>query len=239
MKKKISIVLIIMIVLLITGCNNTNKTDGNTKSVSNKSSVTATKNELVIRDSGWTYIENDLSNTLSYGVVINNPKGNDLAEFPKIKVVGRNNDDKILFSYDETLDYIYPGETLYYGNSYVGIDERPDKIEINVNVGKNDWEKVKSVSYPKNTDFVVSNVSEFKEDERYLKFTGEIENKSSTDIYAALIVVIFKKDGKIVGGYNTYSNELNKSQKDSFEMYISDYPQYDEYEFSSQVSMIN
>ena len=67
----------------------------------------------------------------------------------------------------------------------------------------------------------------------------ETENKSNIDIHSASIVVILKKEGNIVGGGYAYSDELNAKQNDTFEMYVSGYPEYDSYEMSSHVAMIN
>ncbi|MBQ1550669.1 MAG: hypothetical protein IIZ67_01075, partial [Bacilli bacterium] len=158
--------------------------------------------------------------------------------FPIVKVVGRDENNKILFSYEDNLDYIYPNETIYYGDTLPVESAKPVSVEFNVNISDSDWENAKGVNYPKNNEFPVTNISEYKEYDD-LKFTGEIENKSNTDIQAASIVVIFKKDGKIVGGDNTYSDELDSKQKDTFEIYIFDPPEYDSYNFSSHVSMIN
>ena len=239
MKKIIIALLLITILIGFTGCTNNNKSNGDTKSVSNNTKAETTKKELVIKNSGWSLRQTDLSTYLSYGLEITNPNGKYLASFPTIKIVGRDENNKILFSYDAGLDYIYPNETLYYGDTIPLDSERPAKVEFTVNVSKKYWENASFVNYPKNTEFSVSNVSEFKDDDHTLRFTGEIENKSNTDINSALIVVILKKDGNIVGGSYTYSDELNAKQNDTFEMYVSGYPEYDSYEMSSHVAMIN
>lgn len=239
MKKTIISLLLITILMGFTGCINNNKSNGDTKSISNNTKAETNKQELVIKNSGWSMRQTDLSTYLSYGLEITNPNEKYLASFPKIKIVGRDDSNKILFSYDETLDYIYPKETLYYGDTIPLDDERPAKIEFTVNVSNDGWENASFVNYPKNTDFSVSNVSEYKDDDHTLRFTGEIENKSNIDIHSASIVVILKKEGNIVGGGYAYSDELNAKQNDTFEMYVSGYPEYDSYEISSHVAMIN
>ena len=238
MKKIVASLFLVVLIIAVTACSNSKNIDGDTKTVSNGSSSNDAKSSLAIKDSGWSFYQSDFGNEFSYGFELYNKDKNYLAGFPKVKIVGRDDNNKILFSYDATLDYIYPGETLYYGDTTSIETERPAKVEFTVSVAKSDWENSKTVSYPKNTDFPISNISEFKDDSD-LKYTGEIENKSNTDIHAAAIVVIFKKDNKIVGGANSFSDKLDSKQKDAFEMYVLNPPEYDSYEFSSHVSMIN
>lgn len=225
MKKKTLIIMITIVTLLVVGCGKTtNKEQGD---------------KLSIKEFGWSYIQKEDENYITFGAKIYNPKGNKLAGFPKLKIIGRDKENKILFSYDENIDYIYPGENIYYANTYTGIKEKPNKVDITIDVDNNDWEDVNGVNYPKNTSFPVSNISEYKDENGSIKYTGEIKNNSSTNIRAALIILIYKKDGKIVGGYQTFSDSLKPKKKDTFEMYVDEYPEYDKYDFSSQVSMIN
>ncbi len=194
--------------------------------------------ELTIKDSGWTYYTvAGWGGYISYGVEVYNSSEYYLASFPKVKCTGRDEDGKILFSYDELVDYVYPKETIFVGTTF-NVDEKPATIEITVEVSKNNWESTKGATYPKNNTQIVSNVSEQKDDNLVI-YNGEIENTSDTDLSNDILTVIFKKDGKIVGGNNTYSDNLDAGQKSIFTIYASTPPVYDTYEVSARIGSIN
>lgn len=203
------------------------------------SSNSSSSGELVVADSGWTYVQSTMwGNSVWYGVAIRNDNKGKVASFPKVKVVARSADDKILFSDEFTcsLDYAYYGETLYCGGHYGQQTEKPAKVEFKTSL--DEWEDESAVNYPRNTDFVIKNTSE-KKDDSTITYTGEIYNNSKTKINSAHIVVIFKKDGKIVGGDMSFSDKLEAGSDDTFQMYVSDAPEYDEYVITAQVAMIN
>lgn len=227
MKKRLGLMMILLISLILTGCGNEKKVDAKDN-----------KEQLTIKNSGWSYFTSDSTGYISYGIEIYNQNKIYLASFPTIMCVGKDKTGKILFSYDENLDYIYPGETLFYGETF-NVDEEPASIELTIEVSNYNFEKIDSVKYPKNTEFKLSNISEFKDKNVERRYTGEIINNSNTDIHAALIVLVYKQNGKIVGGDNTYSDELNSKQKSTFEMYVNHIPEYDSYELTTHVSMIN
>lgn len=233
MKKIFFLVICCIGVMCLSGCSD--KTGDNQNAFNENKEM-----KLEIKDSGWSYVQDpDWGNYVTYGVEIYNPEDNYLAGFPTVKCVAKDKDGKILFTSTGNLDYIYPGETLYYGDYWNDLKEKPATVEITVEMANDDWENPKTVNYPKNTEIILSNTSEYVDDVLDRHYTGEIENKSGTDISSALIVVIYKKDNKIVGGYYTYSDSLNAGQKTTFDLYASPVPEYDSYELSSHVAMIN
>lgn len=212
---------------------------GSSSDNTSSSSSGESSGDLVVADSGWTYVQDATwGNSVWYGVALRNDNKGKVASFPKVKVIARSADNKILFSDEFTcsLDYAYYGETLYCGGHYGQQTEKPDKVEFKTSL--NEWEDESAVNYPRNTDFSVKNISENK-DGSTITFTGEIYNNSKTKINSAHIVVIFKKDGKIVGGDMTYSDKLDANSDDTFQMYVSDGPEYDEYNITTHVAMIN
>ena len=232
----IAIVGIVIAIVIVSKNNNSDDLYVQQQTDSNSSSNSG---ELQLSDSGWSYIQDTKwGNYVSFGVAIYNPVKGSVGSFPTIKVVGRDSNNKILFS-DEfscSLDYIYYGETLYCGGSVADQVEKPSKIEFNISVRS--WKNESAVNYPRNTDFVIENVSLYKE-YTDIKFTGEIKNNSNVSINSAHIVTIFKKDGKIVGGYMSYSDSLNAKSSDTFQIYVSPIPDYDSYEITANVAMIN
>ena len=70
-------------------------------------------------------------------------------------------------------------------------------------------------------------------------YNGEVENTSDTDLDNDILTVIFREDGKIVGGNNTYSDDLDAGQKSIFTIYANNVPDYDKYEISARIGSIN
>lgn len=237
----IAVIGIVVALIIVLSGNRGEGSDssGDQGMASGTSTNTPSTGDLQIVDSGWSYVQNaSWGNSVWYGVAVQNQNKGKVASFPTVKVVARDANDKILFSDEFTcsFDYIYYGETLYCGGYYGQQTEKPAKVEYKTIVSQ--WENEAAVSYPKNTDFQIKNVSE-KKDGDTITYTGEIHNNSSTDIHAAHIVTIFKKNGKIVGGNMSYSNKLSANDSDTFQDYISNAPDYDTYEITAHVSMIN
>lgn len=231
--------IIVALAIVISGSNASDPSDGDQGMASGTATNPATSTDLQIVDSGWSYVQDaKWGNSVWYGVAVKNPNKGKVASFPTIKVVARNADNKILFSDEFTcsLDYIYYGETLYCGGNYGEQTEKPAKIEYKASI--KEWENESSVNYPRNTDFEIKNIAEQKDNNTTI-FTGEIYNNSSTNIHAAHIVTILKKDGKIVGGSMDYSDNLKANDSDTFQIYIMNPPEYDTYEITAHVSMIN
>ena len=197
----------------------------------------SSEKKLQIKDSGWTYVKSSYGGYISYGVEIYNPNGQYLAGFPTIKYTGKDENGTILFTYDDLVDYIYPKETIYHGSTF-NVDEKPATLEITIEAPSKKWENAKSANYPKNNTQIVSNISERKDNDMRI-YNGEIENTSDTNLDNDIIVVIFRKDGKIVGGSYTYSDGLDAGQKSTFTIYTDHVPDYDKYEVSARVGSIN
>lgn len=234
----IAVIGIVIAIIIATSGGNKDAVEDDSGFKGTSSSEEST-GELEVADSGWTYVQDATwGNSVWYGVAVKNNNKGKVASFPKVKVVARDADNGILFSDEFTcsLDYAYYGETLYCGGHYGDQTEKPAKVEFKTSVSE--WENESAVNYPRNTDFAIKNVKE-KKDGSTTTYTGEIFNNSDTRINAAHIVVIYKKDGKIVGGDMSYSDNLDAHSDDTFQLYVSNPPAYDAYEVTAHVSMIN
>lgn len=229
---------VIVVALIINATAKGGVEDEPTNVVSGETTkVDSSEKKLQIKDSGWSYIKSSYGGYISYGVEIYNPNEQYLASWPTIKYTGKDENGAILFTYDDLVDYIYPKETIYHGSTF-NVDEKPATLEITVEAPSKKWENAKSANYPKNNTQIVSNVSERKDGDMRI-YNGEIENTSDTDLSDDVIVVIFKKNDKIVGGNYTYSDDLDAGQKSTFTIYADHVPDYDKYEVSARVGSIN
>ena len=95
----------------------------------------SSEKKLEIKEQGWSYVKSSWGGYISYGVAVYNPNGDYLAGFPKVKCTGKDTDGKILFSYDENIDYIYPKETVFVGSTF-NVDEKPATIELSIEMSK-------------------------------------------------------------------------------------------------------
>ena len=223
---------------IISSLSNNSAGDEPTNVVSGETAnENSSEKKLEIKEQGWSYVKSSWGGYISYGVAVYNPNGEYLAGFPKVKCTGKDADGKILFSYDENIDYIYPKETVFVGSTF-NVDEKPATIELSIEMSKKDWESARSVNYPKNNSQIVSNISEKKDDEMRI-YNGEVENTSDTDLDNDILTVIFREDGKIVGANNTYSDDLDAGQRSIFTIYANNVPDYDKYEISARIGSIN
>ncbi|MBQ9171885.1 hypothetical protein IJ162_02135 [Candidatus Saccharibacteria bacterium] len=232
----IAIAIVVIIIIVVFAIPRGQESDEPINSAGGESSQDFQAKTLKIKQSGWSYIKSDNRGYISYGVELFNLDNSYMASFPKIVCTGKDSEGKILFSYDEIVDFIYPRETIFVGDTF-NVDEKPDTIELSVEIANRNWETPKSTIYPKNNSQIVSNVAERKGDFSTM-YTGEVENTSDADISNDVITVIFKKDGKIVGGGNGYSDSLNAGQKSTFTIDIYAMPNHDTYELTARIGSL-
>lgn len=78
--------------------------------------------------------------------------------------------------------------------------------------------------------FVITNVSE--NPGRFKNYTGEITNNSGVDFNTVAVTMIYRKDGKIIGGDVEYVKDLSAGETKAFKLSAdSEMTQYDTYEF--------
>lgn len=216
--KKITL-LFIFIVVIATSCFKKNNKEGQ-KDIK----------DIVIKDSGWSYVQSDMGNYISYGVEIYNPSKNCLVKTPVIKVVGKDDNDNIVFSFDDTLSYISSSDTIYFGKT-AKVDNKPIKVDITVEINGDNYVEENTIENVKNTDIEVSSINE-KVKENIREYNGQIRNNSSIDLSKLIISVIYKKDKKIVGGSYSYVYSIKSGDTLEFNIYTVNTPDYDEYEVS-------
>lgn len=217
----IAIIIIAAIIALIICLFN--KGDKKDKTDANESSITIT-------NSGWSFVEADTGNYISYGVELINNSKNKIAKEPIIKVIGKDKDGKELFNIDENIAYLSPNQQTYYGKTFSS-EEKPDTIEFSIIIEDENFIETKDITYISKDDINLSNIEEIKDDE-IIHYIGEIENKSSNNISQLVVSVIYKKDNKIVGGTYSYINNVPGNKTTPLVVDAMNIPEYDTYEIN-------
>ena len=194
--------------------------------------------ELEIVESGYTVMApNSIGDIyLTYAVTIKNNNKKMAVEFPSITVTGRSESGSILFSEEQTLGTILPGDTVSWANDVIDCKgETPASVDIKAEGG----DFVKPAQSINNTvpssDFTIENLSEVPGDFDYA-VTGEITNNSDTDYDSVAVTVILKNQGKVVGGFTGYADNLSAGKQSAFDIssFMSDLPAHDSIEVVAQ-----
>lgn len=194
--------------------------------------------ELEIVESGYTVMApNSIGDIyLTYAITIKNNNKKMAVEFPSITVTGRSESGSILFSEEQTLGTILPGDSVSWGDDAVDCKgETPASVDIKVEGG----DFVKPERSINNTvpssDFAIENLSEVPSDFDYA-VTGEITNNSDTDYDSVAVTVILKNQGKVMGGFTGYADNLSAGKQSAFDIssFMSDLPAHDSIEVVAQ-----
>lgn len=188
--------------------------------------------EVELINSGYTVTQNINNVTISYAVEIKNPNENYAIRFPSIYITSKSEDGKILSTDQMVLNSIAANDTITYGGFTIYEGELPTSVEISVDNDDEGYNYVfqESSEIIYSDDLSISNVSENigTYDNTY---TGEVTNNSKVDLSSVLVSVIYKKDGALVGGCNSYVNNLDAGETKAFEISApSSVEDYDSYE---------
>lgn len=196
---------------------------GSEASVSASASAAAQEAQpqpLVIEESGYTVTDHGY---VMYGFKLTNPNKNFGALFPTVQITGKSADGKVIFSDDQVLMQIYPGESITYGTQ-AGNGTAPDKVEFTAKVNSKNW---------KNTDakreglYTLENLNANGSNYGMSSYTGEITlNKEDEEATKPAITLIMRdKSGAIVYGYTTYlMSELSVGVPTAFEVNAYEVP---------------
>lgn len=207
-------------------------TDSNADVVEEDSEKDDSSPEKVnLLENGWTSYKNGDYSHIRYAVKIENPNAGYAVEFPTITITAKDADGKILSTDERVLNSIAADDTIYYGDEISYEGEEPTTVDISVSNNDRNFEKQDDSEYVKQSDFVVSNISE-NVGSYNTKYTGEVTNNSSVDFDTVAVIIIYKQSEKIVGGDIEYVDDLMAGATKPFELSAdSDMKQYDGYDF--------
>lgn len=220
MKKILSLLLVLGLCFGLTGCGGDSEEEP-PKDEKQPTEEKDTNLPLEISDSGYSIDDQ----YLVYGVAVKNPNKKQSIQFPKYTVTAYAEDNSIISTGDQTLNLIGPGETVYWAGQLDCKGKIPAKVDFVAKNGKDDYISKESL----NEYLVVENSSKIDSD-YYTSFTGQVRNNHKKDIDQAAVIIIYKSEGKIVGGEYSFVDDIAPEQTVPFE--ISSYKEitYDSFE---------
>ena len=234
MKKVLPILLsMFMVLTLMTACGNTGTSNESAKQTSSASNVLRPSNSVkpsessekedakqpVLLDSGYTVLPpNSIGSVyLTYVVKIQNQNKDMAAEYTTITITGKNEDGSILFTEDQSIGTILPGDTVYWADDSVNCkNQAPDTVEITVDGARFvPADEVDDTAL--SSDFIIENLSEVTGS--YDKsLTGEITNNSEIDFDDVAVTVVYKQGDEIVGGFHSYVENMPAGKRAAFDI---------------------
>lgn len=199
---------------------------------SSNADVEAAFGALSIADSGWSV---DSGGYVNYAFLLKNEEDGFRVLFPTVKITGRDASGKVLFSHEQVLPAINPGETVCYG-FVAGNGTPPEDVEFVVarpddyNISKHAAESPK---------FEVSAASAVPDGFGGANFTGEVAYLGgvlpSVSMGGVAVTVVLRDDaGKIVYGATTHTDCPAEGESTTFEILGGKLPPYDSIEAYAQ-----
>ena len=201
--------------------------DAATSSSGSGDPVEALAAALKITESSW-YV--NPSGYVLYAVAVANTGSDVTALFPTVVVTGRNADGSVLFSEEQVLGTLYPGETRYWGGQ-AGNGAAPASVEFSM-ARPGEWEVERGSGEP--SVYAVSGVTTSQGELVLTSIAGELTFVSDGDEQATggeVMVVAIGRDaqGKMIWGEVGYISEPAVGSTVPFEVTAmsSDLPAYE------------
>lgn len=200
-------------------------------SCGNKSTNTSKKKSGTVKilESGYNINSDDSGDTYAHcGAVVTNTDSKQIFEFYKVKATAYDNSGSVIATKEQVMAKISPKEKQ---GVFILLDckgKKPKKIEFRVNEG----EKTSEDNYVNSSKFKTSDINFHTDEYQGTSITGQVKNTSNKNISNAMLTIILKKKGKIVGADNTFVENVDKKAKTPFDynLMMSPTPVYDKYE---------
>ncbi len=179
-----------------------------------------------IIESGYSVSEGGF---IHYGIIWKNPNSENAIEFPTLLITGKAEDGSIVFSDEQVMGTILPGEEQCFGTQ-AGNGTVPATVEFAVSPGRATYRKTDEK--PRQC-FEFSNGSEVVGDFN-VSYTGEMtSNVDLGDIRQVWVTVLIRDaEGKICYAENTFVDVPAVGQSMPFEVSIfGDIPEHASFEF--------
>lgn len=235
--KKLAIVLMgAALSLCLFGCGGGGTQFGASKSEPKSTEPAVEKTEekgtpepLELIESGWSAGE---SGYVHYGVGLKNPNTDFEAQFPTIKVTGKDAEGKILFSDEQVLNFMLPGAEYYYGGQ-AGDGIAPETVEFSLSVSNRNWIENDKQSME---IYTIGNTNEVVGDYGNYSYTGEITaNEEWPDVESAMVNAILRdSSGTIIAGYFGFTDISKAGETSVFDISAYDVPEHSSYEIHAQ-----
>ena len=182
---------------------------------------------LEIAESGWSV---SAGGYVHAAFAVRNISSTTAVELPTVQVVGYARDGSVVFSDEQILSYVAPGQSFYFGGQF-GNGVAPETVAFSV-VDSSGSSLIKRVDAPK---FTVSNVSRIANGIGLVTFTGEVakENDVSypTGSGQAIVSLVLRDDaGSIVYGEETFVTLPSAGSHAAFEISLFEKVDFATYE---------
>lgn len=177
-----------------------------------------------IVESGYTISE---SGYVYYGITWKNPNTSYAIEFPTVQIVGRDEDGAIVFTEDQVMGTLLPGEEVSFGGlAGEGVDTATVEFSI---VGEPDY--AESDEEPVE-HYSADSLNTVEDKYGETSFTGELATLvAEEDISQAWVSVILRDaSGDIVAGYHSFADVAAEGGTAAFEVSAYDVPDYESYD---------
>lgn len=233
MKKSITILILISVLLSVVGCSSNDnnversQTQDTDSVVEQKIEKKEDIQDVEILESGYSMTDD---NFMRFGFVIVNPNEDIAFEFPTITVTAYDDSGSVLATTDQVMNSIEPGERQAFGSVMDCNGQMPSNVEFSVESGD---KKEPSNTAIKSSDLIISGTNERMGDYGDISITGSIKNNSSEDTTSVGITVLFKNGGEIVYGTTSYVHDLSSGSEKPFEISEYNVPEHDSFEVTA------
>ena len=220
MKKILNLFLVLGLCFSLVGCSGSDDSKKSTQ----KTSTIEKKLDLEISDSGYSMYDD----YLHYGVKIHNPNKEYAIEFPTYVVTAYAEDGSIITTEDQVLNYIAPEKDIFWYGILDCKGQIPAKVEFTTQKDEDNYSKN---IVDKNSLLSIENTSENK-GEYDISFTGVVKNDYKEKLDSVAVILILRKENKIIDGEMTFIDNVQGNQSSPFELSVSTYDNidYDTYE---------
>ncbi len=175
--------------------------------------------EVEIVESGYTIKDT----YATYGVILHNPNQDVAAKNVHIEAIVRAADGTILGTNDSRIRFIAAGDTIFLGSDNMlgweqGVGET---LELKIRQKPDDFVLQEGADILYTEELQVKNPVVQKDPAGSAVVLGEVENNSDLDLEEVCVTAIYRKDGKIIGGWFIFTDVLNAHDSCAFEVYPS------------------
>lgn len=191
-------------------------------------SVAAVPEDLQLIETGYTV---DESGYVQFAVGVRNPNKDFEAQRYILRIAGKDDAGKIVFSDDQMMNFLQPeGEDWFACTA--GNGTAPSTVEFDLSIKDDNWVESDHVA---EAVYTIENVSEIVGDYGNVSYTGEITaNKEWSDVGSAWVSAILRDDaGAIVGGCFTYVDVSKQGETVPFEIAAYDVPEHSSFEVNA------
>ena len=239
-KKLLTIMLATTMTLSFTACGSSSsdatKTETkaeDTKSSESKESKKVENQDITITESGYSISDDGMGDIYAYfGFTVNNPNSDTASQFPVVTITAKGEDGSIIATYDQTLYFIAPNDSVSFGSVLDCNGKVPATVEFSASSGT--FVAGTTSGVVPTSSFTISNTNEIVEEYGSTSYTGEVANNSDSDFDNVAVTVLLKNNGEIVYGNTTYVSGVTAGSTKPFELSEYNVPEHTEYVITSQ-----